>query len=208
MPTIDRVITTTPVPGRLQRRAVGLVFAGSLQALLVWGLVLGLNEKPLAPQRPNLQGYVVKPEFTPRQPPPLVKFIEPTEKPLAPPDFKIASGDSQRPDAITIGSNGGGTGASLDRPAMALYETHTTPPYPPLEARLGMQGVVRLRLTISTQGVVTGATVVRSSGSEGLDEAARAWVMAHWRYRPAERGGVPVAGTADVVVRFDLKNAG
>ncbi len=66
---------------------------------------------------------------------------------------------------------------------------------------------MRLHLTISAQGYVMDAAVVRSSGYEDLDLAARNWIMAHWRYRPAMRGGAATTSAADVQVRFDLKNA-
>jgi len=41
--------------------------------------------------------------------------------------------------------------------------------------------------------------------SARLDEAARIWVLQHWRYVPARRGGKPVSSTADASVVFNLK---
>jgi len=76
-----------------------------------------------------------------------------------------------------------------DQAAAGIASTHTTPPYPLLARRLGEEGSLRLQLTISPQGIVTEAQVVRSSGYDDLDRAARDWVKAHWRYRPALRGG-------------------
>jgi periplasmic protein TonB len=67
---------------------------------------------------------------------------------------------------------------------------------------------VLLRLTISPEGVVTGAVVIGSSGSPGLDGAARNWVLAHWRYQPAIRGGAAVPSSGNVAVTFNLRNAG
>ena len=116
--------------------------------------------------------------------------------------------DRQRqPDEQGITTVVGPTTPSYDQTATGIAGTHTTPPYPPLAIRLGEEGSVRLHLTISPQGMVTEALVVRSSGFGDLDQAARNWIMAHWRYRPAMRGGAAVASVSDVQVRFDLRNA-
>jgi len=51
------------------------------------------------------------------------------------------------------------------------------------------------------------ASVTQSSGFPALDESAVAWVMAHWKYKPAIRGGVPVTSQTQAAVKFDLKLA-
>ena len=73
--------------------------------------------------------------------------------------------------------------------------------------RLAEEGVVRLRLAITPQGAVSEATILRSSGYDNLDQAARDWILAHWRYRPATRGDAAVASTTEVQVNFNLKDA-
>jgi protein TonB len=90
-------------------------------------------------------------------------------------------------------------------PARALFATHTTPDYPPLSRRLGEQGTLRLKLSITPQGAVADAMVVNSSGHPRLDEAAVDWVKTHWRYQPAMRGPTAVPSTADAVVTFKLQ---
>jgi len=82
--------------------------------------------------------------------------------------------------------------------------THTTPDYPLLDARLGHEGNVLLKLSINEWGAVTGAQVERSSGYESLDRAAASWVKSHWLYRPATRAGDGIASTAEVTVTFRL----
>jgi protein TonB len=82
--------------------------------------------------------------------------------------------------------------------------THTIPDYPPLDARLGREGTVTLKLAIDERGAVTDAVVERSSGYASLDQAAVNWVKAHWLYYPATHSGDPVASSADVTVTFRL----
>ena len=119
--------------------------------------------------------------------------------------------DSGDDGGTAINPNNTDTGyrpGPADHGPVSIARTHTVPPYPALYARLGNQGTVTLRLTISAQGVVTDAVVIRSSGTEGLDEVARMWVLQHWRYQPAIRGGAAAPGAVTVGVEFNLKNAG
>jgi len=90
-------------------------------------------------------------------------------------------------------------------PATAIAHTHTIPPYPPLSRRLGEQGTVELKLTVGADGHVQTAELLKSSGSERLDDAARSWVASHWRYHPAKRDGRAVPSETRVHVVFDLK---
>ena len=205
MQTLDHPIATARMPGRTQRRVTGLVFAGLLQAGLVWALIVGLhiNVWP-APTPPPGQIFPGQ-KVTPREPPPLpTHWVNPVEQPVAKPVFTID--DGQEHNVITPVT--GPQPQPGDRYAIAIGATHTTPPYPPLAVRLAEQGSVQLRLMISPQGLVTEAIVVRSSGYADLDQAARNWVIAHWRYQPAVRGGAAVPSTANIQVRFDLKNVG
>ena len=99
---------------------------------------------------------------------------------------------------------GQGTGAVVLSPPLAIAATHTIPNYPPVAARMGAEGSVRLVLDIDTTGRVTDAAVLNSSGYKMLDDAAVAWVLAHWRYRPALRGETPVPAHAEAIVTFRL----
>ena len=94
-----------------------------------------------------------------------------------------------------------------DRAAAAITATHTTPPYPATAIRQGAQGKVLLRLTVLESGRVARAEVVTSSGNDALDQAAQAWILAHWTYRPATAQGAPVASQALASVSFDLRDA-
>src|SRR5215831_19792909 len=63
--------------------------------------------------------------------------------------------------------------------AVAILSTHTVPPYPPVARRIGAEGKVTLRLTVSADGRVTQADVETSSGRDELDQTARQWILAH-----------------------------
>ncbi len=204
MQTVEHAIAMTRPKGVTPQRLTGFVFAGLLQAALIFALIEGLNIKVWPEPTPTTTVAFVKSQVTQRTPPPVPSWHEPMTVTPVMPAFQVDTG--RQGQGITMVP--GPAGVSYDRPALSVAETHTTPPYPPLEARLGVEGNVWLHLTISPDGVVTDAAVIRTSGDQGLDEAARDWIMAHWRYRPALRNGVPAAGASDVEVQFSLKNAG
>ena len=79
------------------------------------------------------------------------------------------------------------------------------PAYPLSARRAGIEGEVVLRVTVSADGEARAVEIARSSGSEALDEAARK-AIARWRFRPAQRAGIAVDGTATIPVRFTLRN--
>jgi len=73
--------------------------------------------------------------------------------------------------------------------------------------RLGYQGSVLLDIVIGADGRVTSASVIGSSGHSRLDEAARTWVVGHWRYKPATQNGKLVTSRERVRVVFNLSRA-
>jgi len=94
--------------------------------------------------------------------------------------------------------------AGVTRAAMGVLATHTTPPYPPIARRIGAEGKVTLRLTVTAEGRVTQADVVTSSGRDDLDQTAQQWIVAHWIYKPAQANGVAVTSKALATVTFTL----
>jgi TonB family protein len=75
------------------------------------------------------------------------------------------------------------------------------PIYPPSALAAGVEGVVRLRTIVATDGTVRTATLV--SGSRLLAPAAIDAVK-QWRYTPFSVDGHPVAASFDVEVSFVL----
>ncbi len=204
MQTLDHAIVRAQPKGMTRNRATGLIFTGLLQTTLIWALVEGLNIKvPIIKFVPG-SGRVIETKIPPQPlPPPSQphKWYNPI--PLDPnaPRIDIKEGPDE----------GGGfynpPQPTNVQPPQSIASTHTTPPYPMIAIRLAEEGVVRLRLSISPQGAVSEAAILRSSGYDNLDQAARDWILAHWRYRPATRGDAAVASTTEVQVNFNLKNA-
>lgn len=144
----------------------------------------------------------------PKKPPPpepkLIKRIETTT--ITPPPFDIA----RDPDARTITVVTAPAGAATHQPAVpdrgpvGIAATRTTPPYPVIARRVGWEGTVMLRLTVSPQGRVSRADVVTSSGHVELDRTAQDWVVAHWTYRPAIKDGSAIEAQVLTRVQFSL----
>jgi len=95
---------------------------------------------------------------------------------------------------------------AIDRPLASVAGTHTAPPYPPIARRIGAEGKVTLRLTVSAEGKVTAAEIVSSSGRDDLDQSAQQWIMAQWGYKPALTNGVPTVSKTLATVVFSLVN--
>jgi periplasmic protein TonB len=200
-------VFATPEP--TTRRAAGIAFVVALHAGLITALILGL-----AP--PDFVRQIVK-DITVVALPPTNPPVDDHFKPVTPIDTKVHVDqpiiDTEDSDAITdsniVGPGQGGGNQAVTSPVgpSGVMNTHTIPPYPPISIRIGEEGVVSLRIAISNEGFVTDAVVTRSSGHPRLDDAAVAWVKAHWRYRPAQENGVPVASTTSAQVKFELRNA-
>ncbi|MCR0983545.1 energy transducer TonB [Roseomonas populi] len=75
--------------------------------------------------------------------------------------------------------------------------------YPASERQRGVTGAVGLRLRVSDDGRVVEARIAESSGYAGLDEAAQRGIR-RCRFIPALRDGVPVWGSRDYRVVFQL----
>jgi protein TonB len=75
------------------------------------------------------------------------------------------------------------------------------PVYPPIAQAAGIQGIVIIEATISTDGRVVDARVLRSVPL--LDQAALAAVR-QWEYTPTMLNGVPVPVVMTVTVSFTL----
>ena len=78
------------------------------------------------------------------------------------------------------------------------------PPAYPFAARVrGIEGRVVLLVRVKLTGSAETVEVKSTSGSRLLDNAAIKAVSA-WRFRPAQRGGAPIPGLAEVPVTFRL----
>lgn len=78
------------------------------------------------------------------------------------------------------------------------------PRYPPAARHEHAQGEVRMRVEIDESGRIASVSIIASSGSQALDEAARAAIQS-WRCLPAERDGRPVRAVALQTMDFVLQ---
>jgi len=166
------------------------------------------NRQPVAPRE------AVRPEAV---------AIAETEIPAHPPKAPSAlpqattsqAGPSSQPSPEAAGKTAGAGGAGLAEPGPAgpeavvvqarpRYRDNPPPPYPDPARRRQLEGTVVLEVEVSAQGRVGALAVHRSSGHRMLDESALAAVRG-WLFEPGRRGGLPVAMTVQVPVRFGLR---
>lgn len=201
-------------PGMTPERVVGIGFVVLFHVLAVWAIVAGLGQRIIK--------FVDPPPITlimPKvdQPPPPPAPVKPPEVTLPQttvietvplPRFTIADDTAPRiPDQVATLQPPPERFTVADSAASGVAGTHTIPPYPMTAIRLSEEGRVMLHLTISAEGNVAGASVTQSSGFADLDQSAIAWVLTHWKYKPAFRDGVAVASATDAAVVFSLKDA-
>jgi len=85
----------------------------------------------------------------------------------------------------------------------AAYLNNPAPLYPNMSRRLREIGTVQLRVHVSADGAPLQIQLAKSSGSDRLDEAARAAVQ-KWKFEPAKRNGAAVEAWVIVPVEFSL----
>ncbi|MCW0399261.1 hypothetical protein NB700_001817 [Xanthomonas sacchari] len=86
---------------------------------------------------------------------------------------------------------------------LAQYRKTNSPKYLEAARAAGQQGVVVLRVLVDEAGYPAAIQVAKSTAGEALTiETIRA--VASWRFKPAEREGVPVKGVILVPVYFLL----
>ncbi len=88
-------------------------------------------------------------------------------------------------------ASGGGTGSSTNQAGMAGGSgtagsggkgKFPQPGYPDFARSAGMQGTVRLSISVGPSGAVEGVSVIGSTGFSSLDEYAASWVRRNWRW--------------------------
>ena len=78
------------------------------------------------------------------------------------------------------------------------------PPYPERERQRGVEGSLRLRVTVAADGSVAEVEVAESSGSEALDRSAVETVRG-WTFIPCTEDGVPMASVVLQPFSFHLR---
>lgn len=154
------------------------------------------------PQRPSLP--VTPVQHAPTPSPVTVERVEPApivaNAPVTP-----------APPAPVVVASAAASVTPSGRPQAAqthfdvAYLIKPQPAYPALARRLGVEGLVLVRVQVSATGVPEQVSVAQSSGANALDEEALRAVRES-RFEPARRGDVAYAHVVEVPIRFRLKN--
>lgn len=96
------------------------------------------------------------------------------------------------------------TVAAVETPPAFLDNPH--PIYPPLARQRGWEGDVLIQVSVDDQGKVVKADLKQSSGHRVLDKSALKQIRT-WRFSPALKGNVGVAGEVTVPVHFRLRQS-
>jgi len=73
------------------------------------------------------------------------------------------------------------TGIALDKVALA----HPTPEYPRTAFAMGVEGRVRIKMTVQNGRIVEAKTL---SGNPMLGYSAKKWILQNWKFKPEING--------------------
>lgn len=179
---------------------------GKLPPLITYQVPNPPKPEPLPKPQPE-QRTITKLRQQPREPveqPPIIIATVPSGPIFAPGDPVTID----QPPGTGIGSGGG---VAIDPPAPVFTEASADPRYadqfqplyPAEERRLGVEGLVKVRVLIGTDGRVKAIEPV-SAASPGFLDATRRQALSKWRFRPATRDGVPIERWRIMRVNFVL----
>jgi TonB family protein len=200
----------------LSGRSMVMLVTIGLHLLLIAGLMsVGVIPIGHDPKPKPMQVWVDEPPKPTDTWHPKTPTTVPVNRPSLPPQFPdLFRTDEEhvvqdsKPIAIEPGEIGTDEGPVPPPPTDIVYRTMRSPDdfYPATSIRLQEQGVATVQFCVSANGALDGMPkVVSGSGSPRLDAAAIAWARGGLQFRPATRGGAPVAACRDVRVRFALR---
>ncbi len=131
---------------------------------------------------------------------------EATEEPSPPPIPRRRRSPHSAPLATTSSPapHHAPTPSSPESFTPPTYRTAPPPPYPAALRQSGIEGTVRLRVTLAPSGQPLSVTILQSSGHSQFDSSAKDWVLRHWLFYPAKKNGLPTAASIVTSVRFVL----
>ena len=139
---------------------------------------------------------------TPVEPSPVVL---PPETNLPAGHKATSEGMEPAPNAHARNSPNVAKGATTAPPQFgAAYLNNPKPGYPAAAKRMGMEGIVLLKVLVSRDGNALKIEIAQSSGHDILDKSATEAVR-NWRFVPARQGDFPVEEWVQVPVAFHLK---
>ena len=90
-------------------------------------------------------------------------------------------------------------------PRFATPADAVRPPYPASKIQSEEEAVLRLKLSIDSRGRVVAVEPVGRADPAFL-AAARKHLLARWRYKPATEGGLAIASSTVITLRFELES--
>ncbi|MFN6251358.1 MAG: TonB family protein [Acetobacteraceae bacterium] len=156
---------------------------------------------PVEETRPLIAEALPTPE--PEQPRQVAEATAPERRP---PQRASAAQSSALPVRLNAARRGGESLSSDSPMSPPIALRIGRPAFPEISRRHGQQGTVLLELRVDSYGRVADILVVESSGFRALDEAAMQGLRDS-AFRPAQRGGLPVAASIIHPVHFRLENA-
>ena len=190
-------------------RATSIVIVAGIHVAVIAGLVAALNQGALMKQLQEIKATVdTKKEIPKAPPPPPPDLVKPPPPVAIVPEFTVAT--AAPPPVTTVAKAPPApppVHVAASDPLRPVMRTHTLPPYPPISVRLNESGTTLMEVNITTEGNVDQCTVVQSSSSERLDNAACDFVKSRWRWQPPTNQGQPVSVKTRVSVKWDLKDA-
>jgi len=160
---------------------------------------------------PPPPGHVVKPRVIQQ---PQHSAVTQPPPPIVLPQVPIATATPQLPNIGNVVGPGAQPSRPEPQPAIAAPAptpawlltppSELKPPYPESKLLTGEEATLRLRLSIDEHGRVVAVDAIGPADRTFLD-AARRYVMAHWRYSPATQAGQPVGTSLVVTLKFQLE---
>ena len=203
----------------LGRKFASGLFAG-LGTLLVFSLVLSLNNSPTRPKDNNKQASTTfEVKSIPKKKPPKKKRQKKKKKinhdpPPTPILGSDLSGLSFGLDNLSLSVDGDSmslvgdttnvvmTAESVDEPPLPVHRV--APKYPEKARKKGITGNVTISLLVSNTGAVKDTRIVNSQPAGVFEESAINAVR-QWRFQPAIYKGAPVAIRVTLPMSFGFE---
>lgn len=207
-----------------RHRPVAAIFAVGLPAALVVAVALSpmiVDKGPTTKTPPWTSIFLPKPtppepqDAKPQPKQPTESVVIATKSPLPPQAPDAPAGHVDPPPYVPPAGTGTGT-TVVDppvppKPPLVLaqldsrYAGAFQPDYPAREQRAEIEGIVKVRVLIGTDGRVKSVELV-SGGNPAFFEATKRRALSKWRFKPATRGGVAEESWKEMTVRFEIRN--
>ena len=195
------------------KRLIGFGFVVLFHIALIYALASGLGSQMVEVLRGPIETKIIQEVKQKKEipPPPPPKFVPPP--PYVPPPqvtIQLPAATSSA-TAITEVTHQKAAPKPAPPPVIVAARSdprhpNSRPPYPPTSRRLEEEGTVILNLYVLPNGRVGSGKILRSSGSERLDQAALNEALRNWHFLPATENGRPIASWHPIAVTFRLED--